>query len=139
VAAIVPDLTVIQINGRSDVYAARRATRKFLGQAGFPRIATEEMVLVAVELATNLLRHASPGGELTLRSIDSEAGFGVEITSRDNGPGITNVALALKEGTSTVGGLGGGLSTVRDYVDELLITSEPGGTTIVARRWQRAI
>ena len=137
-AALVPDLTVIQMKGWPDVHAARRATRSFVSQAGFTRMATEEMVLVAVELATNLLRHASPGGELTLQRIDSESGVGVEIRSRDSGPGIANVASALKDGTSTVGGLGGGLSTVRDYVDEFFITSEPGGTTIVARRWQRA-
>jgi serine/threonine-protein kinase RsbT len=136
-APLVSDLAEIHIRIPSDVPVLRRTTRIFLSEAGFDQVAIEEMVLVAVELGTNLLRHASAGGVLTLRSVNSETGVGVEITSRDLGPGIADIELALKDGTSTIGGLGGGLSTVRSFADEFSIASEPSGTVIVARRWVR--
>jgi len=65
--------------------------------------------------------------------------LGIEIESRDAGPGIDDVEVALREGTSTIGGLGGGLSTVRQLMDELSVTSEGSGTLIHARRWNRVL
>jgi serine/threonine-protein kinase RsbT len=41
----------------------------------------------------------------------------------------------MEDGYSTGGGLGGGLPAVRRLMDELVITSDPAGTRVVARKW----
>lgn len=63
---------------------------------------------------------------------------GLEIVSLDEGPGIEDINLALKDGYSTNGGLGGGLGGVRRMMDEFEIESTPGkGTRIAARIWHQ--
>jgi hypothetical protein len=66
-------------------------------------------------------------------STDQDGG-GLEITSIDHGPGISNLPRALVDGYSTAGSLGGGLGAVRRLTDECNVYSAPGkGTAIAAR------
>ena len=56
----------------------------------------------------------------------------------DEGPGITDVDLALTDGWSSRAGLGLGLSGARRLVDEFELTSVPGsGTSVVVVKWSR--
>jgi serine/threonine-protein kinase RsbT len=89
--------------------------------------------LVASELATNLLRHTPHGGEISLARLEGTASALV-LKSEDHGPGIADVAAALRDGFSTAHGLGGGLPTVRRFSDELEIETTPDGTSITVRR-----
>jgi serine/threonine-protein kinase RsbT len=125
---------VIAIRSQGDVEAARRAARALAGALGFARAEEEMIVLAVIELATNLVRYALHG-TLTLRRIDGPAGVGVEVASRDEGPGITDIEAALRDGFSTGGGRGSGLLAVRRLMDEFSIASDPGGTRITARKW----
>jgi serine/threonine-protein kinase RsbT len=60
----------------------------------------------------------------------------VELLSSDEGPGISDVALALREGYSTGGGMGCGLPGVQRLMDEFSIQSQPGvGTQVRACKW----
>lgn len=114
-------------------YRARRRS----AQLGFKSNACYAVATAVTELATNLLRHAG-GGEIIIRDIYSTAHSGIEILSLDQGPGIADLNLALSEGFSTNGGLGGGLPGVKRLMDDLWINSEPGrGTCIIARKWLR--
>ncbi|HET8629507.1 MAG TPA: ATP-binding protein [Thermomicrobiales bacterium] len=124
--------TRLAVRGQADVERARREARALAGALGFPTVATEELVLAVSELATNLVRHARDGA-LTLRALSSLAG--VEVESRDAGPGIADVAAALRDGYSTAGGLGGGLGGVRRLMDDFEVATGPAGTRIVARKW----
>ena len=54
------------------------------------------------ELATNLIKHAR-GGTLTLTPLADGGRVGLEIESRDNGPGIADVEQALADRFSTAG------------------------------------
>jgi serine/threonine-protein kinase RsbT len=49
----------------------------------------------------------------------------------DNGPGIPNVELAIKDGYTTGNGLGLGLSGARRLSNEFVIDSRPGEGTRV--------
>jgi serine/threonine-protein kinase RsbT len=82
----------------------------------------------------NLLRYAR-GGTLLVAPIDGAAGRGIQIESRDQGPGIPDVCLAMEDGYSTGGGLGSGLPAVRRLMDSFDIATGPDGTAIVARKW----
>ncbi|MEI6149442.1 MAG: SpoIIE family protein phosphatase, partial [bacterium] len=86
---------------------------------------------------TNLIKHAH-GGTLTLTPLAADGRVGLEIESRDSGPGIADVELALADRFSTAGTRGTGLGAVNRLMDELDITSERGlGTRIACRKWVR--
>jgi serine/threonine-protein kinase RsbT len=56
----------------------------------------------------------------------------------DEGPGIPDIELAMRDGYSTGKSLGVGLPGARRVVDEFELTSEVGkGTTIKMKKWLR--
>ncbi len=129
-----PSTLRIGVRSQVDVERARRAARAVAAAAGFRGIEREEIVLAVSELAANLARYAR-NGEITMHPIEHPPRRGIAVESRDTGPGIADMAHALRDGASTGSGLGGGLPGVRRLMDEMEIESAPGGTTIVARKW----
>jgi serine/threonine-protein kinase RsbT len=117
-----------------DVERIRREARGLAARAGFNRVDAETVALAVSELAANLLRYA-PGGEITVMTCSSATGRGIAIESRDNGPGIANVDLALQDGYSTSGGLGSGLPAVQRLMDDFALATGPTGTLIEAHKW----
>ena len=62
---------------------------------------------------------------------------GLRLTFEDKGPGIANIDEALRDGFSTAGGLGLGLSGARRLSSEFQIESRPGeGTRVSITRWR---
>ena len=62
---------------------------------------------------------------------------GVKAVFVDSGPGIPDIELAMKDGYTTRGGLGLGLSGSKRLVNEFDIDSKPGkGTTVSIVRWR---
>ncbi len=109
----------------SSVGAARRAAKALAESIGFDPTACEEIALAVTELATNLIKHAS-GGTLTLTPLADGGRVGLEIESRDTGPGIADVEQALGDRFSTAGTRGTGLGAVNRLMDELDIASRAG-------------
>lgn len=99
---------------------------------------TAVAALVATELATNLVKHAS-GGRIVINLVspaDSRSGAApcVQIVSLDHGPGIGDVRAASEDGYTTSSSLGAGLGTCRRVADDFDLHSRPGeGTVAVAR------
>ncbi len=125
------------IVAEADVERIRREARVLATQVGFDRHDAEAILLAVSELATNLVRH-TPGGELVVSVVSEANGVGILIQSSDPGPGIVDVELALRDGFSTSGGLGGGLPGVRRLMDDFTIVTSPSGTSIEARKWLRS-
>jgi serine/threonine-protein kinase RsbT len=125
----------ISVTSTVGVEGARRLVRSFCLEAGMSRLRAEELVLAASELATNLVRHSQGGGTITCALGRANTHRAVEVIARDNGPGIADTELALTDGYTTRSGLGGGLSSARELVDEFEIESEPGDTRIRMRKW----
>ena len=123
-----------RIAAEVDVERIRREARALVTYAGFDRHDAEAILLAVSELATNLVRYA-PGGELVVSIVSEANGVGILIQSSDRGPGILDVELALRDGYSTSGGLGGGLPGVRRLMDEFTIATSPSGTSIEAHKW----
>jgi serine/threonine-protein kinase RsbT len=117
-----------------DVERIRREARNLATRAGFNLVDTETIALAVSELAANLLRYA-PGGEMRVMTCAGDAGRGIAIESRDSGPGIADVELALQDGYSTAGGLGSGLPAVQRLMDDFALTTGPTGTRIEAHKW----
>jgi anti-sigma regulatory factor (Ser/Thr protein kinase) len=130
---------VIPIALASDVHVARRAARAMALATGFDAKVSEEIVIAMSELASNLVKHAR-GGKLTLTPVNVGGRVGIQVESRDCGPGIADVEQAMADGFSTAGSLGCGLGTVNRLMDRFDITSQRRGgigTHIVCTRWLR--
>ncbi len=93
---------------------------------------------IVSELGSNMLKYAERG-TLELERLGTGDGPGVQVTARDAGPGIADVALALTDHYSSGRTLGLGLPGVRRMADELEILPTPGGgaTVHVRKRWLR--
>lgn len=130
-----PPALDIHVSHPAEVGAARRAASTLAAEVGLEPPVSDKIALVVSELATNLLRHAG-GGRLILTPLRAKDRVGIQVESIDDGPGIPNISLALKDGFSTAGGFGTGLGTIHRLMDELTIDSSPGqGTHIVCSKW----
>ena len=89
----------------------------------------------ASELARNTLVHGG-GGAVLLEALHDGARRGLRLTFDDKGPGIADVARALKDGYTTGSGLGLGLGGAKRLSNEFEISSAPGqGTRVRIARW----
>lgn len=131
--------TQVRVSVASDIdlVTARREGRALAEQSGF---SSSEATLVATaisELARNLVNYAR-NGEIVISQVDEAYRTGITVVARDQGPGIADVELAMREGYSTSGGLGLGLPGVRRIMDDFRIDSAVGrGTTITVSKWKR--
>jgi len=124
----------LPVRTRLDADEARREARRLAKQLGFSVPDAESVALAVSELAMNLHRYAV-GGEIVLRVVEEGARRGIEIESKDAGPGIKDPDLALQDGYTTGGGLGSGLPSARRLMDEFTLTTASAGTRIVVRKW----
>jgi serine/threonine-protein kinase RsbT len=125
---------VVAVSLQREVERVRREARTTATRIGFGREEAEAVALAVSELATNLVRYA-PGGELLVAACSNGTKTGIAIESRDDGPGIADVALALQDGYSTGSGLGSGLPAVRRLMDDFALTTGPAGTRVEAHKW----
>jgi serine/threonine-protein kinase RsbT len=76
------------------------------------------------------------GGSMLLESLNGPR-LGIRLTFVDNGPGIANVELAMRDGFTTGAGLGLGLGGSKRLVNEFQIDSTLGkGTKVAVTRWK---
>lgn len=118
-----------------DVVVARSAGREVATVLGF---SMSEATLVATaisELARNIVTYASHG-EIRISRVTNGTRRGINVVARDQGPGIADIGLAMRQGYSTSGGLGIGLPGVRRIMDEFAIASDVGGTTVTITKWK---
>lgn len=125
----------VGIRTDSDILAARQQGRELGGRLGFGPSDLAVIATAISELARNLLLYAK-NGSIICWVIDTESKKGIVIQAADEGPGISEIDAAMKDGYSTSGGLGLGLPGVRRMMDEFAIVSHEGrGTTVTAIKW----
>lgn len=119
----------------ADIVAARQAGRSLATELGF---GSAEITLIATaisEVARNILNYAKEG-EIAVSTVEQQGRRGLQIVARDEGPGISDVTAALRDGYSTGKGLGLGLPGARRMMDEFDVQSVVGrGTTITMKKW----
>ena len=126
----------VRIASSADVVGARQQARALASRAGFSQSDLTVIATAVSEVVRNIVEYAKEG-EVTIRLI-ARGGYrkGVEIVAADQGPGISDVSLVMRDGYSTRKGLGIGLPGARRLMDDFEIASEPGkGTTIRMRKW----
>jgi len=124
----------IPVTGLDQVGQARRAAHHAAAAAGLMAETAGVVALIATELATNLARHAQQGA-LMIRSMDTDdRRVGVELVAVDKGPGIRDIGRAMRDGFSTAGSAGKGLSAITRNASEFdCYTTAESGSAIVAR------
>lgn len=119
--------------GEALASAGRRAAADLARRVGLDEDRAGDLALAVTEAATNLQRH-SVDGALALRVTTRGGQADVELLALDSGPGIAELGLALRDGSSTAGTLGLGLGTIRRLADSFAIHTLPGrGTGLYAR------
>ncbi len=120
----------------NDVVRVRQVARSWASELKFSLVDLTKFVTATSELARNTLEHGG-GGTMTANVVDSGAKKGIQLIFKDEGPGIPNIELALRDGYTTGGGMGLGLSGSKRLVNDFDIKSEPGrGTTVTIVRWK---
>jgi serine/threonine-protein kinase RsbT len=126
----------LPLRSDEDVVRMRQQVREKLVALGFSLIDQTKMVTAASELARNTLRYGG-GGEVHLQHLHQGLRNGMQLVFIDQGPGIADIGQALKDGYTTGGGMGLGLSGAKRLADEFDIESAPGaGTTVSITKWK---
>jgi len=127
---------VLELSSSDHVVQVRQRVRALAIQIGLSLVDQTKIVTAASELARNTIDHGG-GGNVTIVRIDETMKRGIRLTFEDHGPGIPDISLALKDGYSTGGGLGLGLSGSKRLCNEFHIESRVGvGTRVSIARWK---
>ena len=128
----------LSIAESQDIVLVRQAVRKKAIGLGFNLVDQTKIVTATSELARNTLDYGG-GGTMMLQVVQNGRRSGIRLTFEDQGPGIPDVALALKDGYTTGGGMGLGLSGAKRLSDEFELETTPGkGTRVTILRWRSA-
>jgi serine/threonine-protein kinase RsbT len=122
-----------------DVVTARQKGRQMAAASGFSGTDQTLIATAISEVARNIVSYAG-AGEISLTMIvDEDRGRrGILVIARDEGPGIADTTLAMRDGYSTAKSLGLGLPGAKRLMDEFELTSILGaGTTVTMRKWTR--
>jgi anti-sigma regulatory factor (Ser/Thr protein kinase) len=119
----------------SEIAQARRAVAALAARQGLDEEDAGRATLVAMEICSNLVKHAG-GGELIAQPLERGDARGVGLIGLDRGPGIDDLAKCLRDGYSTGGSPGNGLGAISRLSQLFDIYSQPGrGTVVVAQLW----
>jgi serine/threonine-protein kinase RsbT len=127
----------VAINADQDIVLARQKGRALAAELGFSAVDATFVATAISELARNIVAYARRG-EITLQAVRGSSRQGIVVVASDDGPGISDIGQALRDGFSTSGSLGLGLPGVRRLMDEFEIDSRPGrGTTVTVKKWRQ--
>jgi serine/threonine-protein kinase RsbT len=127
---------LFKITTSADVVKVRQVTRQWATELKFSLVDQTKLVTATSELARNTLEHGG-GGSMLAEIVEEGARRGIRLVFDDKGPGIADLDLALRDGYTTGGGMGLGLSGSKRLVNDFQINSEPGrGTTVTIIRWK---
>ncbi len=133
---IVEKSETLPVRVSEDVVRVRQLVRVHAVKAGFSLVDQTKIVTAASEIARNTIDYGG-GGEARIESVTLGIRKGVRLTFSDKGPGIEDIERALRDGYTTGGGLGLGLSGAKRLSNEFDIQSAPGqGTTVSLARWK---
>ena len=114
----------------------RQLVREQAIALGFSLVDQTKLVTAASELGRNILNYGG-GGEMQMMRLAEGARVGLKLVFVDQGPGIPDIELAMKDGYTTGGGMGLGLGGAKRLSNEFSINSEVGsGTKVTIARWK---
>lgn len=119
-----------------DVIPFRNRLKEYATKIGMGLVNQTKLITAASELARNMLKYAK-GGKVLIEVVSKGRENGIRLVFADEGPGIKDIALAMKDGFSTGKSLGLGLPGTKRLVSEFDIQSILGkGTTVTVIKWK---
>jgi serine/threonine-protein kinase RsbT len=126
----------MEVRSSTDVVLIRQAVRIWTAELGFSLVDQTKMITAASELARNSLEYGG-GGRVRFESLQVGTKRGLRLAFEDNGPGIADISLAMKDGYTSGKGMGLGLGGAKRLVNEFEIQSTVGeGTRVTITRWK---
>lgn len=133
---IVLNKEVMQIDKEQDVVLFRNRVKEYAVKIGMSLVNQTKLITAASELVRNMLKYAN-GGKVRIEVLSEGRNTGIRLTFQDEGPGIQDISLAMKDGYSTAKSLGLGLPGTKRLVNEFDIKSVPNeGTTVTIIKWK---
>ena len=131
------DRVTLPLRGDEDVVGLRKQVCERAVAIGLSLVDQTKLVTAASELGRNTIKYGG-GGACHLDKLADGFRNGIGLLFVDNGPGIPDLDLALRDGYTTGGGLGLGLSGSKRLVDEFEIDTRVGeGTAVAVVKWKR--
>jgi serine/threonine-protein kinase RsbT len=119
------------------VVGVRKLVREHALDLKLSLVDQTKLVTAASELARNTIKYGG-GGIVVAQMLDSGIQRGLRLVFADDGPGIADIAQALRDGFTSGGGLGLGLGGAKRLVDEFDIDSRSGeGTAVAIVKWKK--
>ena len=126
----------LMVRTTDDIVNVRQTVRKIAIGTGFNLVDQTKIITAASELARNTVIYGG-GGVLKIEILTNGNKTGMKLIFEDEGPGIADVELALKDGYTSGQGLGMGLGGARRLSNEFEIQSKPGkGTRVAITKWK---
>ena len=126
----------MKIEKEQDVVPFRNRVKEYAVKIGMSLVNQTKLITAASELVRNMLKYAN-GGVVLIEVISQGRDNGIRLTFQDKGPGIADIALAMKDGYSSGKSLGIGLPGTKRLVNEFDIKSTVGtGTTVTIIKWK---
>ena len=131
-----PSEGVVPIRTEQDIVQSRQFVRKLTQELKFSLVDQTKMITAASELSRNTLIYGG-GGEMRWSLVHQGLRQGLRLAFADEGPGIPDLDLALKDGWTSGKGMGLGLSGSKRLVNDFEIDTAPGrGTCVTITRWK---
>lgn len=126
----------VPLRSEADIVASRQVVRKLCVQLKFSLVDQTKMITAASELSRNTVVYGG-GGDMDWELVVDGIKQGLRLRFKDQGPGIPDLDLALKDGWTSGKGMGLGLSGSKRLVHDFDLESTVGvGTCVSVTRWK---
>ena len=134
---LVRDSARLPVGTDEHVVGVRKVVREHSLDLKLSLVEQTKLVTAASELARNTIKYGG-GGVVAVQLLSDGVRRGLRLVFADDGPGIADIAQALRDGFTSGGGLGLGLGGAKRLVDEFDIDSRSGeGTAVAIVKWKK--
>jgi signal transduction histidine kinase len=127
----------VYVRRESDIVKVRERIRRLAREMGFDSTTQIKITTAVSEVTRNIYEYAKSGA-ISLSLAERGESFGLQVTARDDGPGIDEKMLRsiMRGNYQSSSGLGVGLSGTRKLMDEFDIQTRKGeGTRVILIKW----
>ncbi len=128
----------IYVRREADIIKVRERVRRLAREMGFDATTQIKITTAVSELTRNIYEYARSGAITLAVAERGSSSTGLQVTARDDGPGIDEVKLRsiIRGSYRSPSGLGVGLIGTRRLMDEFDLASKPDeGTRVTVVKW----
>src|SRR3954470_21017070 len=127
----------IYVRREADIVKVRDRVRRIAREMGFDSTTQIKITTAVSEITRNIYEYAKSGA-ISVAIAERATDYGLQVTARDDGPGIEEKTLnaILKGRYTSASGMGVGLLGTRKLMDEFHIDTAPNmGTRVTVTKW----